>query len=100
MRTRAITAATLIAFGSLGLAACGDDDGGGEAQSELGDFVVDQLNSFEMDFDEDCTRDIINGMSDEAAQDALDNVDTPDYDGFDETGERIEAECFNEDFSE
>lgn len=67
-----------LAVGALALAACGDDDGGGDSvQDEVADLLIDDFNEGGeevegMELDEGCVRDVSGQLSDEDAQAILD----------------------------
>lgn len=75
MRTRLFGT---IAIAALALTACGGDDGGGGAQDQVADMMIDVLNEasevegVEVDIDEDCIRDKVDELSDADAQAILD----------------------------
>jgi len=76
------TTAVLVAGASLLMFGCGgsDDDGGGSAQTELADLLVEN----ESLFDEECVRDKTGELSDDDAQFLVDNIDATDTEGFGE----------------
>ncbi len=77
MKTTAV-----LATGALLLFGCGgsDDGGGGSAQTELADLLVEN----EASFDEECVRDKTADLSDDDAQFLVDNIDATDVEGFSE----------------
>jgi major membrane immunogen (membrane-anchored lipoprotein) len=72
--------AVLVASASVLLFGCGgsDDGGGGSAQTELADLLVENEASFE----EECVRDKTGELSDDDAQFLIDNFDATDMEGF------------------
>ncbi len=72
--------AVLVASASLLLFGCGssDEGGGGSAQTELADLLVESEASFQ----EECVRDKTGELSDEDTQFLIDNFDATDMEGF------------------
>lgn len=76
MRTRFIAT---FALASLALAACGGDGGGGSAQDQVADMMMEALDEAMagedtegIEIDEDCVRDKVGELSDDDAQAILD----------------------------